>query len=71
MSINTRSKPRRALRHWRKALVVLGAVILSPSAVLFAFYIGFWLARWTYGLKIIRTQKKQTLIESQKVIETQ
>ncbi len=58
MSINTRSKSRRILRHWRKGLVVLGAVILSPSAILFAFYLGFWIARYTYGLKITRTKKE-------------
>ena len=65
MSINTKSKSRRLTRHWRKALVVFGAIVLSPSAVLFAFYLGFWLARWTYGLKIVRTQKKQKVVETQ------
>ncbi len=58
LSINTRSKTRRILRHWRKGIVILGAIILSPSAILFAFYLGFWLARYTYGLKIIRTKKE-------------
>jgi hypothetical protein len=62
MSINTKSRTRRLLRHWRKGLVLLGAVIVSPSAVLFAFYIGFWLARWTYGLKITRTKKEHVVI---------
>jgi len=57
MSINTRSKSRRALRHWRKALVLLGAIVLSPSTVLFFLYLGFWIGRWTYGLKITRTKK--------------
>jgi hypothetical protein len=57
MSINTRSKSRRVLRHWRKALVLIGAIVLSPSAVLFFLYLGFWIGRWTYGLKIVKAKK--------------
>jgi len=53
------SRSRRILHHWKKGLVILGAVILSPSAVLFAFYLGFWIARYTYGLKITRTKKEK------------
>jgi len=59
MSVNTKSRARRLTRHWRKALVVFGAVVLSPSAILFAFYLGFWIARYTYGLKITRTKKEK------------
>jgi hypothetical protein len=57
MSINTKSRTRRALRHWRKALVVLGVIVLAPSTPLFFLYIGFWIGRWTYGLKVIKTKK--------------
>ena len=58
MSVNTKSKARRALRHWRKGLVALGAAIVAPSPILFALYLGFWIGRYTVGLKITRTRKE-------------
>ena len=54
MSVNTKSRARSLSRHWRKGLVALGAGIVAPSPILFALYLGFWIGRYTVGLKITR-----------------
>jgi len=47
-------------KYWKKGLVLLvGLFIIGSQAyTLAAFYIGFWFARWTYNIKIVRVKKK-------------
>ena len=47
-------------KYWKKAVVFFIGAWLLATPLLFAFWIGFWLARWTYNLRIIRASKNRS-----------
>ncbi len=60
VTVTIRGRQYRPFKYWRKGTVLFVGFFIAGSGAreLLAFYIGFWFARWTYNLRIIRAQKK-------------
>ncbi len=56
-------------RNWKRIVIVVIGIFLLPAPLLFSVYLGFWLGRYTVGLRVIRNQKVKLKEKEEKPVE--